>query len=153
MTFKQYGAAIVIGAVLSIALSISTADAAIKAKSVWKKTSHDTISSHDIHGNYISFVCNSGRYDVYLSTVEHTTRRYANISLWASRDNRAKFTASVLGGNNLRVRLTGSDESRNVLKDMRNRYDLSVYIDGDRFQTIILFALDGFSTEFNRTCR
>jgi len=133
---------------------VEYAHAEIKAKSVWSQTNINTISSQDVFGNKISFVCNRGLYSMYVSTTARAMERgtRTRVSLWAAHDLRLEYYASSRSSRVLMVNLNDNVDLHHLLFDLRDRYDLSVLINGVRDSIIVQFPLDGFAEEFNKTC-
>lgn len=132
----------------------NTSYAGIKAKSVWWKSNYNTLSSKDLFGNKISFVCGRGTYDIYISTAEKTSRKGHKtiVTMWANRDRRVEFRANVINTKLLRMSFYDSPATRDLIADLKGRYDLSVYVEGSRKNTIIQFALDGFAEDYDALC-
>ena len=143
---------IVILMLMTSASVISPAYGKITAKSVWYTVDSTMVRTKDIFGNKFSLACENNKYAVYLTLVNNvttTTRSNTYVTLYINRKTRIKYKAYV-SGDTLIVDLKSSYA---LIRDMKDSLDVNAFIEGGRGTDIMAFALDGFSGEFNRTCR
>lgn len=136
--------------VASIAMMPILCIAAVESQSVWTITNTRTISSGDQAGNKISFSC----YDsptIHITTKNTIIKAGSSVSVWASRNNRLNIYPNIRSSKSFNIRMDDFHDSKLVLDDMINRYDLSILVNGDS-QYIMQFALDGFGENYKRIC-
>ena len=135
-------------------LSVYVQAAHAQAVSMWAQDQPGSISTTDYTGNKLTFVCERGYYDVYLTTQDNIAETYhwLNVSLWASRLQRIELRATVTDYNELRMRLNESEEMYNLITNLNDRYDLTILVKANKRDEIFQFSLDGFADRFITLC-